>query len=140
MFDVLHTYLAFARATVLSRSDLLVENAALRQQLKIYHRQSKPPRLLPSDRVFWIDMGDSGRLPGAEWGPNRRISISADYGGAAARYHLQGRGAHGMSHSQIGTIQLRFGTTGAGGDARRKVDRILVRCAGVTCMRVGTSR
>ena len=50
MFDVLLPYLAVARATVLSRTDLLIENAALRQQLEIYRRPSKPPRLLPSDR------------------------------------------------------------------------------------------
>ncbi len=54
MFDVLLPYLAFARATVLSRTDLLVENAALRQQLEIYRRQTRSPRLLPSDRLFWI--------------------------------------------------------------------------------------
>ena len=47
-------YLALARATVLSHTNLLIENATLRQQLEIYRRQPKPPQLLPSDRLFWI--------------------------------------------------------------------------------------
>jgi hypothetical protein len=33
---------------------LVLENLALRQQLAVYKRQSKRPRLKRSDRVFWI--------------------------------------------------------------------------------------
>jgi hypothetical protein len=33
---------------------LVLENLALRQQLAVYKRQSKRPRLRRSDRMFWI--------------------------------------------------------------------------------------
>lgn len=36
-----------------SRQSLVLENAALRQQLAVPHRQVKPPRLTGSDRLFW---------------------------------------------------------------------------------------
>ena len=32
----------------------MLENLALRQQLAVYKRNSKRPRLKRSDRVFWI--------------------------------------------------------------------------------------
>ena len=36
------------------RADLLVEVAALRQQLAVYQRQTPRPRLCRRDRLFWI--------------------------------------------------------------------------------------
>jgi hypothetical protein len=44
--------LACLRAALMSRAALTLENAALRQQLAVYLRTSKPARLQPSDRVF----------------------------------------------------------------------------------------
>ncbi len=35
---------------------LVLENLALRQQLAVYKRQSKRPRLRHSDRMFWITL------------------------------------------------------------------------------------
>jgi putative transposase len=36
------------------RRDLLLENAALRQQLAVYRRTARPPRLRSSNRLFWV--------------------------------------------------------------------------------------
>ena len=46
--------LACLRAALMPRAVLALENAALRQQLAIYLRTSKRPRLRTSDRVFWV--------------------------------------------------------------------------------------
>ena len=43
----------FLRATHTSRSDLVLENLALRQQLATYARTQKRPRLKPRERAFW---------------------------------------------------------------------------------------
>ncbi len=42
------------RATIRTRADVALENLALRQQLAIYERDRKHPRLQAGDRVFWI--------------------------------------------------------------------------------------
>lgn len=44
---------ALVRAAFVSRRDLALENAALRQQLAAYHRITKRPRLKPADRLIW---------------------------------------------------------------------------------------
>ena len=36
------------------RSELALENLALRQQLAVIHRQHRRPRIRKSDRVFWL--------------------------------------------------------------------------------------
>ena len=41
------------RAALSSRQHLVLENLALRQQLAVLSRQSRRPRLAPSDRLFW---------------------------------------------------------------------------------------
>ncbi len=42
------------RALILGRIGLAAENLALRQQLAIYQRIAKRPKLRPRDRVFWV--------------------------------------------------------------------------------------
>ena len=42
------------RALAAGRARLIVENLALRQQLAIYCRTTKRPKLRPRDRVFWV--------------------------------------------------------------------------------------
>ena len=37
-----------------SRQYLLIENLALRQQLAVFKRQNRCPRLLATDKVFWV--------------------------------------------------------------------------------------
>jgi putative transposase len=44
------------RALVLDRQRLLLENAALRQQLIVFKRSVKRPQLRDGDRIFWILM------------------------------------------------------------------------------------
>jgi len=44
----------FLRAARTSRSDLVLENLALRQQLATYARRQKRPRLKPEERAFWV--------------------------------------------------------------------------------------
>ena len=48
--------LALFRSLLLPRLALLLENLALRHQLAVLRRASKPPRLRQSDRIFWIWM------------------------------------------------------------------------------------
>jgi putative transposase len=44
----------FLRAVHSPRSDLVLENLALRQQLATYARSQKRPRLKPEERAFWV--------------------------------------------------------------------------------------
>ena len=46
--------LASLRAALMPRAGLALENAALRQQLAVYRRTQRRPRLRPTDRAFWI--------------------------------------------------------------------------------------
>jgi len=54
MIDLLAPALAALRISVHTRSDLLIENVALRQQLEVYRRQVERPKLHRADRLFWI--------------------------------------------------------------------------------------
>ena len=42
------------RALAITKCHLALENLALRQQLAVYQRTAKRPRLRPRDRVFWV--------------------------------------------------------------------------------------
>lgn len=54
MLDLLVSALAALRSLVRSRSDQAVEILALRQQLAIYKRVSKRPKLRAGERIFWV--------------------------------------------------------------------------------------
>ena len=54
MRTLLSACLALGRAMVMPRANLILENAALRQQLTIALRSKSRPRLRPGDRVFWV--------------------------------------------------------------------------------------
>ena len=54
MGTLLSALLTFLRAAFLPRATLALENAALRQQLTIYQRDQKHPRLRGNDRIFWV--------------------------------------------------------------------------------------
>ena len=45
---------ALLRSVFLGRQALILENLALRQQLAVYKRMEKRPRLRPTDRAFWV--------------------------------------------------------------------------------------
>ena len=42
------------RLLLLTRTRLVLENLALRQQLAVLRRSIRRPRLRPCDRVFWV--------------------------------------------------------------------------------------
>jgi hypothetical protein len=42
------------RAVFLSQADLVLENLALRQQLAAFARNGRRPRIVATDRLFWI--------------------------------------------------------------------------------------
>ncbi len=44
----------FLRGMLVSRSGLVIENLALRQQIAVYKQSVKRPKLRPRDRVFWV--------------------------------------------------------------------------------------
>ena len=52
----LSALLSAFRATLVSRATLALENAALRQQLAVYQRSRKRPRLRTEDRLFWMTL------------------------------------------------------------------------------------
>ena len=54
MVTFLLATLAFARAFLMSRHDLAMETAALRQQLAVYKRKQPRPKLSQVDRLFWV--------------------------------------------------------------------------------------
>ena len=51
---ILQSLLVFARGLLKSQADLAAENVALRQQIVVFQRSTKRPRLRMRDRVFWV--------------------------------------------------------------------------------------
>ncbi len=56
---VLTVVLQSLRALGRSRSDLIVENLALRQQIAVWTRTKRRPRLEPEDRILWVALRQS---------------------------------------------------------------------------------
>jgi len=54
MFSLLAALIVQLRKALADRGDLVLENAALRQQLAVYRRNVNRPALRPSDRLFWV--------------------------------------------------------------------------------------
>ncbi len=54
--SILRIILLLLRALLRDRSQLALENLALRQQLAVLHRKAKRPRLRSVDRVFWVSL------------------------------------------------------------------------------------
>ncbi len=61
MFSLLAALLVQLRNALADRRDLLLENAALRQQLAIYQRRGNRPPLTLADRLFWVWLSRSWR-------------------------------------------------------------------------------
>ena len=62
LFILLTTILVGAvRAVLRSRSDLVLENIALRQQVETLKRRRRRPQLDDSDRAFWLAMRSAWR-------------------------------------------------------------------------------
>ena len=54
MNTLLCVILTFLRSAFKPRAALVLENAALRQQLAVYLRRRKRPRFRAGDRIFWM--------------------------------------------------------------------------------------
>ncbi len=54
METMLSALLTLFRAALVSRTNLTLENLALRQQLSVYQRDKSRPKLHTSDRLFWV--------------------------------------------------------------------------------------
>jgi hypothetical protein len=54
MFSLFAALVVQFRHAFADRRDLLVENAALRQQLAVYQRNGARPKLTSADRLFWV--------------------------------------------------------------------------------------
>jgi putative transposase len=54
MFHLLRFLSVLVSQLLRSRSDLVLENLALRQQLAILNRRKPQPQFVPSDRLFWV--------------------------------------------------------------------------------------
>jgi len=52
--DVLRLIIFFVRGIIADRTELAIENLALRQQLMVLRQSSKRPSLHLHDRIFWI--------------------------------------------------------------------------------------
>jgi putative transposase len=61
MFSLFAALILQLRNALADRSDLLLENAALRQQLTVYQRQGNRPALTSADRLFWVWLSRSWR-------------------------------------------------------------------------------
>lgn len=54
MLKLMRLLLRVFRSVFRSRTDLILENVALRQQIAVLCRAKRRPRLLPEDRGFWV--------------------------------------------------------------------------------------
>ena len=54
MFRFLRLWLGAILRPFRSRQNLLVENFALRQQLSVFKRQNRRPKLVALDKLFWV--------------------------------------------------------------------------------------
>ena len=70
------------KALLSTKRDLILENVALQQQLSIYKRTGKRPRLRPSERVFWVGLSKV-------WG-NWRSALIVVKPDTVIRWHRQG--------------------------------------------------
>src|SRR6266478_5960602 len=78
------------RAGLGARTDLVLENLALRQQLALLRRRSKRPRFGPLDRLFWIWLSQRW----ARW----RETLNVVRPETVIRWHRQG-----SAHSGAGS-------------------------------------
>jgi len=54
MFHFLRLWFEAIVSLFRSRQDLLLENLALRQQLSVFQRRNRRPKLAVLDKLFWV--------------------------------------------------------------------------------------
>jgi putative transposase len=74
--------IAIIRAVMMDREDLVIENAALRQQIAIFKDKHPRPSLRSADRVFWTAL----RSTWSRWA-NVLIIVKPD---TVVRWHRMG--------------------------------------------------
>src|SRR5256712_306785 len=84
------------RAALRTRTDLTLENLALRQQLALLRRRSKRPRVGLLDRVFWMWL--------SQWWARRREALHVVQPQTVIRWHRQGFRAFWYWKSPLGRI------------------------------------
>src|SRR3989440_7886554 len=87
------------RAALGARTDLVLENLALRQQLALLRRRSKRPRFGPLDRLFWIWLSQRW----ARW----REALNVVRSETVIRWHRQGFRAFWNWKSRRGRTVVR---------------------------------
>ena len=85
-----------ARAAVKSRRNLLLENIALRHQLLVLSRETKPRRFTPVDRALWVWL----LLTWNRWTSVLRL-VRPD---TVVRWHRQGFGLFWRWKSRAGKV------------------------------------
>ena len=56
MLRILIALLTTSLSSLKSRRELAIENLVLRQQLAVYKRRVKRPKLTKADRAFWVTL------------------------------------------------------------------------------------
>jgi len=97
-----------------SRQDLLVENLALRQQLSVFKRRNRRPRLAVLDKLFWI----LARRFWSDW--KKSLLVVAPE--TVARWH---RAGFRMYWSMISKIRQRVGRRRISRDVRDLIFRMV---------------
>ena len=94
MFRFLRLWLGTIPKLFRSRQDLLMENLALRQQLNVFKRRNRRPKLTMLDRLFWV-------LPCRFWSDWKKplLVVSPE---TVVRWHRAGFRLHWSMLSKIG--------------------------------------
>ena len=88
--------IGLARAIAKSRRNLLFENIALRHQLLVLSRKTKPTRFTPVDRALWVWLS----LAWKRWTSVLRMVQP----GTVVRWHRQGFGLFWRWQSRAGNV------------------------------------
>jgi len=100
MWNILGTYLHRAISALKTQPALALENRALRNQLAVYERQSKKPRLEDLDRLVWIKL--------RQFWPGWQTALTLDQPATVVKWHRKGLGAFWRRKSRSSAGRLRI--------------------------------
>jgi len=115
MFEALFLLVSLIRSSIKNRTDLALENLALRQQLAIMKRERPHERLSRRDRLFWVSLS-------AIW-QRWRESILVVKPETIVRWHRKGFALYWTCLSKHGAA----GRPGRGKDIRELVCKMAMR-------------
>jgi putative transposase len=96
MHTFLGVMLSLLRSTFKCRAALALENAALRQQLGVYLRKQKRPRLRAGDRIFWMAL--------SRWWSGWEGSLAIVTPATVIAWHRRGFRAYWRAKSRAGRV------------------------------------